>query len=478
MARMFIGGESVDSENGEVYEVRNPANGETVDTVPKGTAGDARRAIEAAEKAFESWSEVPGEARAKILMRAAGRVEEHAEEISVLLTRGQGKPVAESRRELEHFLHGMHFVAELGAKMRGAQVPLDPKMYGMVLKRPIGVCAAISPWNFPLTLMGTKINPALVTGNTVVHKPASTTPLAAIRIIELMHEAGVPAGALNVVTGPGSIVGEELVRHPKVRRVAFTGETATGRHIMQVAGPELKRITLELGGSDPMIVCDDADLDRASAGASVGRYYNCGQACLAVKRLYVFDSVYDAFVERMVGRVKRLTVGDPMSPQTRLGPLHTAAQRAEIEEQVQDAVSRGATVLAGGQRPEGEEFARGNYYQATLMADVPDDARAVQEETFGPLLPVFRVKDLDEAIERANNSPYGLGSSIWTRDLRKAHRAAEKLQAGNVWINSLHIGFDELPFGGVKGSGIGREHGPEALEYYLEPKGVVYAIPD
>lgn len=476
MALMFINGESVASKSCQTYEVKNPATGEAVDTVPKGTAEDVQAAIAAAAAAFPAWRDTAAEERGHLLAKGVALVREKIDELSVLETKEQGKPVAESKREIEHFMHGLGFYAGLASKIRGAYVPLpDQKMYGMVIKQPIGVCAGIVPWNFPITLMGTKVGPALAAGNVMIVKPASTTPLTAVRIIELLNQAGLPKGVLNIVTGPGGVVGEELLRNPAVRRVAFTGETGTGKHVAECAGREMKRLTLELGGSDPMIVCDDADIDRAVTGASVGRFYNCGQACLAIKRLYLFESVYDPFVEKLIGKVKRLKLGDGLKPDTRMGPLHTAAQRQEIEEQVADAVERGGQVLAGGKRPEGAEYEKGFFYLPTLLADVPDDARIVREESFGPALPIFKVKDLDEAIARANSSIFGLGSSIWTHDLTKARAAADRLEAGNVWINSLHIGYDELPFGGVKSSGVGREHGPEALEYYLEPKGVVVA---
>ena len=350
-------------------------------------------------------------------------------------------------------------------------------MYGMVVKQPVGVCGAIVPWNFPITLMGTKVGPAMAAGCTVVVKPASTTPLATLRIIELLNQAGLPKGVLNVVTGPGSVVGEELLRNPKVRRIAFTGETGTGKHVAEVASAGMKRVTLELGGSDPMIVCEDADIDKALTAASVGRFYNCGQACLAVKRLYLVESIYDDFVQKLLGKVQRLTLGNGMDKNTRLGPLHTKHQREEVEAQVADAVKRGAKILIGGKRPEGAGFEKGFFYQPTVLTDVVEDARVATEETFGPVLPVFKVSDFEEGITKANKSIYGLGSSVWTRDLAKARRAADRLQAGNVWINSLHIGYDEMPFGGVKYSGFGREHGPEALEHYLETKGVVVATP-
>jgi succinate-semialdehyde dehydrogenase/glutarate-semialdehyde dehydrogenase len=478
MAKNFIAGEQVDSSSGATYEVRNPANGELVDTAPKCGVEETRKAVDAAAAAFEEWSRTPAEERARFLMKSIDLIEGERGKLSEMLTHEQGKPLQEASTELEHFLHGLDFYAGLASKVRGSQVPLPARnAYGLVVRKPIGVCGAIVPWNFPITLMGTKVGPALAAGNTVVVKPASTTPLTTIRIIELMNQAGLPKGVLNVITGPGGVVGEEMIGNPKVRRIAFTGESGTGKHVAAVACGDFKRVTLELGGSDPMIVCDDADIPKAISGAMVGRFWNAGQACLAVKRLYVFDRVYDEFIEGLVSKVARYECGDGMKkaekPKIRMGPLHTSDQRVEIEAQVKDAIGRGAQVLIGGARPEGSVYEKGFYYQPTILSDVPDDARAVREETFGPLLPVFRVKSLDEAIERANGSIYGLGSSIWTKNLDNIETAIDRLQAGNVWVNSLHYGYDELPFGGVKASGFGREHGPEALDYYLEPKGVV-----
>ncbi len=476
MSKMFIGGESVISTSNQFYEIRNPATGEIVDSVPKGNREDAKRAIQAAHDAFKKWRETSAEERANILFKGINTVRSHMHELAVLLCREQGKPVKQAETEIEHFLHGMTFFARLGPTLRGSYVPLpDTTMYGMVLKQPIGVVAAISPWNFPITLMGTKVGPALATGNTVVHKPASTTPLTATRIIELLNAAGLPPGVLNIVTGPGGIVGEELISNPLVRRVAFTGQSDTGQRVAEIAGRGMKRITLELGGSDPLIVCDDADLKRAEGAAWIGRYFNAGQACLAVKRLYVFDQIYDEFVSRLTARVQKLKVGNGEQEGVFMGPLHTSVQRDEVESQVADAVNKGAHVLAGATRPKGADFEKGHFYSPTLLADVPVESRMVTEEVFGPALPVWRVRDLDEAIAMANSSVWGLGASIFTRDLTKARYAAEHLEAGNVWINSLHVGYDEMPFGGTKMSGIGREHGPEALEYYTETKGVVIA---
>ena len=475
--KMFIDGELTESVTGERQDVRDPATGEVMGSVPKGNREDAKRAIDAAAVAFETWSETGAEERAKLLFKAHDNVHHHAEELAMMLCREQGKPVSEAATEIEHFLHGLNFYAALATKIRGQQVPLpafpNKAAYGLVLKCPIGVCAGISPWNFPITLTGTKVGPALAAGNTIVVKPAGSTPCTATRIVELMNAAGLPKGVLSIVTGPGSTVGEELITNPKVRRVAFTGASDTGKHIMEAAGRDFKRVTLELGGSDPMIVCDDADLDRAATMASVGRFYNCGQACLAIKRLYVFESVADQFIEKLIGKVKKLKIGEGTAKDTRIGPLHTDAQRKEVQEQVEDAISRGAKVLAGAKHVTG--FKTTHFYEPTLLENVPHDARIVQEECFGPALPIFRVRDIDHAIEMANQSIFGLGSSIWTRDLAKANKAAFKIQAGVTWVNSLHYGYDELPFGGVKQSGIGREHGPEAIEYYFEPKSIVFA---
>jgi succinate-semialdehyde dehydrogenase / glutarate-semialdehyde dehydrogenase len=483
MAQMLIGGEPVGSVAGETYEVRNPATGDVVGTAPKGTRRDVQQAVDAAEQAFGVWADTSAEDRGVLLFDACERIKANASEIAQLLTAEQGKTLFEANLEIHHLVHGLEFYAGLASKVRGSYVPLPQKgAYGLVVRQPIGVCGAITPWNFPLTLMGTKLGPALAAGNTIVIKPATTTPLATLKAVELIQQAtfaggkkALPAGTVNVVTGPGGEVGEELLRNPRVRRIAFTGSTAVGRHVMEVAGREIKRVTLELGGSDPMIVCEDADVDAAAKNADVGRFFNCGQMCLGVKRLFVHDAVYDAFMAQLKGILEKKTVGPGTERATRMGPLHLAYQREEIEGQVEDARSRGASVLVGGGRPEGDGFANGNYYLPTLIENAPRDSRVVTEEVFGPVLPVFRFSDIEQAIEMANDSIYGLGSSIWTRDLIKANRAIDKLQAGNVWVNSLHYGYDELPFGGVKASGLGREHGPEALDYYLEPKGVVIA---
>ena len=476
MAQMLIGGEWVGSRSGNSIEVLNPATGEPVDTAPRGTVDDASEAIDAAQQAFGVWSEWTQADRADVLRRVVALIHLHEKELAMLLTKEQGKPLREAALEIRRYAHTIEYYAGLGKNIRGGYIPqIDAHKYGLIIKRPLGVVGAIVPWNFPVSLMGNKIGPALLAGNTMVIKPAETTPLTDLRVVGLFHEAGLPKGALNVVTGQGSVVGEEIVTNPKVRKIGFTGSTEVGRRVMASAAQGIKRVTLELGGSDPMIVCDDADIDEAVKAAATGRFFNCGQACLAIKRLYLFESIADDFTAKLAARAKKLRVGNGMTEGTMIGPLHSANQRDEVEAQVQDAIDRGARVLAGGDRLRGDDYDRGFFYAPTLLDNVPADARVATEEVFGPALPIFKVKSLDEAIEKANDSIFGLGSSIWTNDLNRATRAAERIEAGYTWINSAQVIYDELPFGGLKQSGLGKEHGTEALDYYSETKSVVVA---
>jgi len=476
-AAMLIGGEWRQAGAGEEIEVVNPATEEVVGTVPSAQAADVEDAVATAQRAFPAWAATDVEARAHILAKAAALIEERAKELAPLLTSEQGKPIAEARGEITHLAHGVRYYAEAATKVRGAHQELPSAFgpaYGQVIRRPMGVCAAITPYNFPLTLLGTKVAPALACGNTVVAKPASTTPLATLEVARLFAEAGVPDGVLNVVTGRGAVIGDVLVSHPGVRRVAFTGETGTGRHIMSLAGPLLKRVTLELGGSDPVIVCADADVEAAVKAVIIGRYWNAGQACLGCKRVFVHDSVYDEFVSKLVERVGRYEPGDGTvkaeKPRLRMGPIHTRSGRDELVAQLEDGVAKGGEVLIGG-GTGGHD--KGWFLEPAVVAEPGADSRLVREEVFGPVLPVFRFTDFDDALQRANDTPYGLGSSIWTHDVRLIHRAAQGIEAGMTWVNQIHYGYDELPFGGVKDSGFGKEHGLEALDSYVELKSVV-----
>ncbi|HYL98808.1 MAG TPA: aldehyde dehydrogenase family protein, partial [Blastocatellia bacterium] len=368
MALMLIAGEWVGSSGGSISKVMNPATGEQVDSVPQATIAEARQAIDAAEAAFADWGEWPQGKRADVLRRTVELVHLHEKELAALLTSEQGKPLREAVLEIRRYAHTLEYYAGLGKNIRGGYIPqIDDGKFGMIIKRPLGVVGAIVPWNFPVSLMGNKIGPALLAGNTVVIKPAETTPLTDLKVIGLFYEAGLPKGVLSVVTGKGSVVGEEIVANPKVKKVGFTGSTEVGRRVMASAAATIKRVTLELGGSDPMIVCDDADIDEAVKAAAIGRFFNCGQACLAIKRLYLFDSIADSFVDKLAARVKKLKVAKGTTDGAIVGPLHTESQRSEVESQVQDAVSKGAKVVLGAERLRGEEFDRGNFYAPTLL---------------------------------------------------------------------------------------------------------------
>jgi succinate-semialdehyde dehydrogenase/glutarate-semialdehyde dehydrogenase len=472
---ILIGGERVDASTGQTLEILNPADtGEKVADVEVGSAEDAKRAVDSAYEAQRKWSEVTPRERGKVLLRAAELIGGDEAMMAETLTREQGKPIAESTGEIRYAASVFQYYAGLAPAISGRHVQLnDREEYGMVLKMPVGVTAAIVPWNSPVILMAVKIAPALAAGNSVVVKPASTTPLADLMVCAAVSRAGLPPGAVNVVTGQGSVVGEELITNRKVSKVAFTGETETGKRVMSLAARGIKRISLELGGSDPMIVCADADLDLAVEAALLGRFRNCGQVCMSVKRLYVQEEKYQGMLDRMVERVQRIRVGNGLKTKTRMGPLHSKNQREKISGQVEDAKERGAKVVYGGTLPHSKDLQAGYFYMPTLVTDVVPDSRLVREEVFGPALPIFKFRALDEAIELANDSPYGLGSSIWTRDLDMARKAAEKIIAGTTWINSFHESQIDLPFGGLKESGLGRELSMEGLENYLETKAVV-----
>jgi succinate-semialdehyde dehydrogenase/glutarate-semialdehyde dehydrogenase len=473
-AGAFIAGRQ-HSNRGEPQPVTNPADGQVFAEVPGATREDVDAAVLAAAAAFPEWSAMAVSKRGEILARAAHHVEEHLDELIPLLTREQGKTLRDSRIELTKAIDTLMHYAGLSKTLRGAHTPnLDPGVDGVVLRRPLGVVGAIVPWNFPTTLLCNKVAPAVVAGNTVVAKPAGTTPLTTLRFAELLAEGGLPAGVFNVITGSGSLTGTALVTHPDVRKIAFTGSTPVGEQIMALAARGTKRVTLELGGSDPMIICDDADLDAAASAASMGRFYNCGQACLAIKRVYVFESVADGVIEQIVSKAKRLKVGRGDADGSQMGPMHTAAGRTDMARQIERTLAAGGSLLAGGGPPEDPELGEGFFYMPTVVVDPPHDSPMATEEVFGPALPIWRVRDLDEAIERANDSQFGLGSSVWTRNLQRARQAAERIEAGYTWINSRTKVYDELPFGGWKSSGYGKEHGEEAFDFYTETKSVVF----
>lgn len=463
------------SNSGPPLTITDPGTGIIFAEVPAGSPADVDAAVASAREAFGSWSKLGVSTRGEILRKAVHHLDQHVDELIPILTREQGKTFRDSRIELTKAVDTlMHYVG-MARSLRGVHTPnLDEGVDGIVLRRPLGVVAAIVPWNFPTTLLSNKLGPALIAGNTVVAKPADTTPLTTLRFVELLHEGGLPSGVINIITGDGPGTGMGLVNHPDVRKIAFTGSTPVGELIHAAAAKGSKRVTLELGGSDPMIIAEDADLDSAASAASMGRFYNCGQACLAIKRVYVVDSVADKVIEDITAKAARLKLGRGEVKGSQMGPLHTARQRDLVADQVTRTLAMGGELATGGSAPDDPELEGGFFYSPTVVVDPPHDSPMATEEVFGPALPIWRVHDFEEAIERANASQFGLGSSIWTRDLQRARQAAERIQAGYTWVNSRTKVYDELPFGGWKSSGYGKEHGEEAFDYYTETKSVVF----
>lgn len=475
--QMLVDGEWVDSDSKALMRVINPATGEVIETVPKGTVEDTRSAIDAAHSALPGWRSRTPRERAKTLFEAARIVRKRGEELARLLTMEQGKPLAESNGEVwgaDGVADVLDFYAEMATKIRGSVAISEvDQRRAWVQKEPVGVVGVIIPWNYPAAEFAVKVAPSLVSGNTVVLKPASTTPLTDLELARALVDAGAPKGTLNVVTGPGTVVGNEIVKNPKVSKVTFTGDTETGKEVMRLSADTVKRVTLELGGNDPMIVCEDANLELAANGAAFGRYGNCGQNCIAVKRLYVDKSVATKFTEMFLKRVKRIRTGNGLEPSTTMGPLNNEAQRADVERLVKDALGRGAKPLSGGKRPNGNAFEKGYFYEPTVLSEVPEDSLILRQECFGPALPVMTFDNLHEAVSHANDSQFGLGASIWTTNLNKAMETVNELEAGTVWVNACAETPFNVPYGGVKQSGFGRELGIEGLAAYSEMKTVI-----
>jgi len=471
---MLIGGEEVGSGPGDWLEVINPATGEVIDRVPAGGEEEVRMAVEAGEHAFGAWSAKTPRERGKILFHAAGEVRAVHRDLAQTLTREQGKPLRNAVDEVRGFANILEFYASISGCLAGDTGRLGSRQDSMTMHEPFGVCGAIIPWNVPAIIMGWKISAAVLAGNTLVLKPASTTPLTNLALAGILEKSGLPPGVLNVVTGSGDSAGHAMVMHPGIHRISFTGQVETGKAILQAAAPLLKEITLELGGSDPMIVWRDADLPKAIEGVIHGRFYNAGQTCTAVKRLYVHEEIAPRFLEALLARVRSLRVGDGLLPSTDMGPLQNHAQLERIEAQVGRLRDREeGRILAGGERPRGEGYDRGFFYAPTLITDVDPGAGILREETFGPVLPFMSVPDLETAIKEANSTRYGLGASVWTRDMGVAREVSERVRAGIVWVNRHMPVPPEVPFGGVKESGLGRENGLQALAQWTRTKSIV-----
>lgn len=455
--------------SGEPFDLTDPATGEVFKTIQLSTPGDVDAAVKTSTKAFATWRTAPWAERARILEGTAAALRDDIDGIIEVLVQEQGKTRKEARIEIERAADTFDYYARDEFAPAAQRRELQGKE-AWVVPLPLGVVAAIVPWNFPLTLLANKLVPALAAGNAAVVKPAQTTPLATQRLLEHLEAAGLPSGVVNVVLGEAA-VGEALVAHPDVPVVSFTGSTDTGRAIMATAAGRLKRLALELGGSDAIVIDSDADIAQAAKSASVGRFFNCGQACIAAKRVFVHVDVYDEFIDILGKRVDRLTTGDGRAEGVFIGPQHTAAQRDHTLALINDAVDRGAKIQRGGGVPEG--LVKGFFVEPTVLIDVPADARVMTQEAFGPVLPVVKVASFDEGIMRANESQFGLGSSVWSSNPDHISRAIRDLEAGYTWVNDMTTDYDGLPFGGVKQSGFGKERGHESIDEFRNFKSVV-----
>ncbi|MBI2837516.1 MAG: aldehyde dehydrogenase [Acidobacteria bacterium] len=469
MAKMWVCGEDRAAISGESFAVINPATEEVVDTVPRAQAVDVHVAVDAAARAFDGWRFVPGLEKAQLMHASARWMRDYQERLATLLTREGGKPLCENRDEVEWVAAVFDYYAEVGRDSIGRVIaPTQLDQFNCVLKEPYGVVACIVPWNYPLLLLAWKMAPALAAGNTLVIKPSEYTPLSTLMLMEAFRD--YPDGVVNVVTGYGAEAGEPLVTDDRVRCVAFTGSVATGRRIATLAAQGLKKTTLEMGGNDPFIICDDVDVDIAVRGAAWAAFLNMGQVCTSAERFYVFRSIHGVFMEKLVAHTRSLRLGDPLQPGVDLGPMVSDNQRQKVERKISEAEAMGARTLTGGSRPA--KFPKGYYLEPAVLDRVDHRMELMREETFGPVAPVMAVDGIDEAIRLANDSRYGLGANIYTNNLEYTMRAVHGIKAGTFWINDPLTDNDAGPFGGMRMSGIGRELGIEGLEEFRETKHV------
>jgi aldehyde dehydrogenase (NAD+) len=471
--QLFINGEWRDAAGGKTIEVVNPATEDVIAEVAAAEQDDVNAAVAAARAALDGpWGKLSARERGRLVWKIGELLLDRADEIARLETLHNGKPIFESRHiEVPASAECFQYFAGWADKIHGETVPVKGNYLTYTLREPVGVVAAIVPWNFPLLLTSWKVAPALAAGNVVIVKPASQTPLTALALADIAREVGLPPGVINVVTGSGSTVGRMLVEHPGIDKIAFTGDTSTGRAIMKGSADTLKRITLELGGKSPNIVFPDADLDAAIRGATTGIFYGKGEVCAAGSRLLVDKSIKQEFVEKVAARAKKMTPGDPLDPKTRLGAISSRRQLENDLRYIQIAREEGARLVAGGARAD-IGTGKGYFLQPTVFDGVTPEMTIAREEVFGPVLATIEFADVDEAIARANDSQYGLAAAVWTKDIKKAHYVARKLQAGTVWINTYNIYDTAAPFGGYKQSGFGREMSMHALEHYTQVKSV------
>jgi aldehyde dehydrogenase (NAD+) len=453
--------------------VVNPATEEIVAEVPVASAADVDAAVAAARAALGGpWGRMSARERGRLVRRLADGLLARLDEVSTLETMHNGKPISESRQiEVPAAAECFEYYAGWADKVTGETIPVKGNHLTYTLREPVGVVAAIVPWNFPLLLAAWKVAPALACGNTVVLKPASQTPLTALALGEIAIDAGLPPGVLNIVTGPGATVGRAIVEHPGIDKIAFTGDTSTGKSIMRGAASTLKKITLELGGKSPNIVLADADIEAAVRGATIGIFYGKGEVCAAGSRLLVDRTIKDEFIDKLAARAAKMVPGDPMDPKTRLGALSSRRQLEVVLAYIETGRREGASLVSGGERAD-IGTGKGYFVRPTVFADVEPHMTIAREEIFGPVLAAIEFADVDEAIARANDTPYGLAAGVWTRDVKKAHYIAGRLQAGTVWVNTYNVYDTAAPFGGYKESGFGREMSAHALEHYTQVKTV------
>ena len=479
VARMIVGGEPADAADGQTFEVVNPATGRVIATAPLGGREDVDRAVTAAQAAFEQprgWSSWAAGKRGRSLAKLADLIKRHSDELAWLESRNGGKPITAARGEVIGASLVFDYYAGAANKVFGQTIPVSKPGIDLTLREPIGVVGLVVPWNFPLLMASWKVAPALAAGNTAILKPASYTPLTALRLGELALEAGIPPGVLNVVTGPGGTAGASIAAHPGIGKVAFTGETATGQEIMRLASANVKKISLELGGKSPNIVFADADLERFARESPSSVFDNAGQDCCARSRILVERSVHEQVVELFAETTRAIKVGDPADEATEVGTLVSARQLDRVRDYIEIGLGEGASVVVGGTEPDDPALADGAYLLPTVFDGVDNDMRIAREEIFGPVVSVIPFDTEEEALRLANATPYGLSGSIWTRDIGKAMRAARALQSGVISVNSNSSVHTEAPFGGYKMSGIGRELGMSALDLYTETKNVFIDI--
>jgi phenylacetaldehyde dehydrogenase len=479
--KMLVGAEWVDAADGALLDVRNPATGEIIARVPAGGGADVERAVRAARAAFDAgpWPATSPAQRERLLLALADKVEQSAQQLAEIESLDNGKSVMLARHvDMAMAVDFLRYMAGWATKIEGTthdvSVPFIPqaKFFAWTRKEPVGVVGAIIPWNFPLLMAAWKIGPALAAGCTVVLKPAEETPLTALRLGELILEAGIPAGVVNIVTGLGETAGAALASHSGIDKIAFTGSTAVGKLVQRAAIDNMTRVSLELGGKSPVIVLDDADPAMAAAGAAQAIFFNQGQVCTAGSRLYVQKKLFDRVIADVAAIASKMKLGPGLEPSSELGPLVSEAQLDRVCGYIDSGVSQGARVATGGRRTEGG----GYFVQPTVMVDVRQDMRVVQEEIFGPVVVALPYEDVDDAVRLANDTPYGLGASIWSNDLARVHRLIPRIKAGTVWVNCHSMLDASLPFGGCKQSGIGREMGRAALDLFTETKSVLMAV--